>query len=199
MENVKIHYSTLPFYYNPNDWMKTPKMLLNTYANLMGVRRATFSFDEIPFRNGKSYQVRVTFDNLICTIDKVFYTVALGEHNLSILVFLILFGHCSSAQTLQKIISKKLSFGNGKCVMPTRLLMANDEKKLNEVPVKVAKELSNSLSVKTTKQNFGQRVTKVKKQNEDFRVKPQPSISTMDAAGFPSGNPVSKVASFPEG
>jgi hypothetical protein len=127
MAICKIQYSDLPFYYNPNEWVKSPKIILKEYAQLQNVHKLEF-FCKIGGHQSPAtvintgtlctqFYVSVVYGDMICFLDKIFNTITLGEHNASILVLLVLFGACSSAQELQYLISKKIRFLHKKQLM----------------------------------------------------------------------------------
>lgn len=101
---LEFPLTMLPFIYDPNEWIKSPKIYLSEYALINGFQPTIFSYRELQDGQYQVYQISVLVGGQKYSINKNFNSLKIAEHNICILALLNIYGVCSNAIELQQLI-----------------------------------------------------------------------------------------------
>jgi|SRR5579862_2609623 len=105
-----VSIESFPIIYNPNEWLKSPELILTEYCRQNNME--LFKFYHINIITGEP-GISLWFNNVIYYIDcvnKYFQTIKTTEHNMTIFILAKIYGDCESISELKKIINSKPSF-----------------------------------------------------------------------------------------
>lgn len=93
--------------YNPNEWLKSPELILTEYCRQNKIE--LFKFYNINIITGEP-GISLWFNNVIYYIDcvsKYFQTVKTTEHNMAIFILAKIYGNCDTAFELKNLVNSK--------------------------------------------------------------------------------------------